>query len=271
MPKRLLPYLVLLLVFVAGCSRQSRQTATENLGNSPQQQVAQPAPPSAGQQQIPRPSPAVRQPGPGPAEPPQQAAQSPEQSPAVPETAPPPADQPQTADAPQPVFSAPAGAVLRVRLDQTLDTRRNRPGDRFTATLVHPVTVDRRVLIPSGTRFTGVVAVSRSSGRLRGRGRLGVRLVAFRLRGTTYRIASTYAARVSKAHKRRNIEIIGGGGGVGSVIGAIAGGGVGAAIGAGAGAAAGTVTAAVTGRRNVHLPAESLMVFRLETPVRVRG
>jgi len=56
---------------------------------------------------------------------------------------------------------------------------------------------------------------------------------------------------------------------VGAAIGAIAGGGKGAAIGAAAGAAAGTAGAAATGKMDVRLPAESILTYRLATPVTV--
>src|SRR5262249_27780619 len=69
---------------------------------------------------------------------------------------------------------------------------------------------------------------------------------------------------------RRTGEYIGGGALLGAVIGAIVGGGKGAAIGAGAGAAAGAGTQILTRGRTVSVPAESLITFRLEEPLRVR-
>jgi outer membrane lipoprotein SlyB len=77
-------------------------------------------------------------------------------------------------------------------------------------------------------------------------------------------------SRITGNHKKRDIGIIGGGAGVGAAIGAIAGGGKGAAIGAAAGAAAGTAGAAATGKMDVRIPAETVMVFTLQSPVRVR-
>jgi hypothetical protein len=44
---------------------------------------------------------------------------------------------------------------------------------------------------------------------------------------------------------------------------------VGAAVGAGAGAVAGTVGAAVTGKKQVVIPAETVVRFTLGAPVRV--
>ncbi len=161
----------------------------------------------------------------------------------------------------------PSGAVLRVRLDQTLDTDENQPGDKFDATLIEPVVVDGRTVIPKGTRFQGSITTAETSGRLSGKGVLTVKLDSFELNGKRYDITSTAASRITGGHTKRDIGIIGGSAAAGAAIGAITGGGKGAAIGAGAGAAAGTGAAAATGKQDVRLPAETVMVFTLQRPV----
>jgi hypothetical protein len=67
---------------------------------------------------------------------------------------------------------------------------------------------------------------------------------------------------------KRTGEFVGGGALLGAIIGAVAGGGKGAAIGAGAGAAAGAGTQVLTRGKNVNVPAESLLTFRLAQPLR---
>ena len=54
----------------------------------------------------------------------------------------------------------PAGTPLHVRVEEPLNTRRNRVGDSFFATLESPVEVDGAPLIPAGTRFTGRVTAA---------------------------------------------------------------------------------------------------------------
>ena len=168
-----------------------------------------------------------------------------------------------------PEVTVPAGTPLRVRLDQALDTKRNRAGESFTATLAEPVVVAERTVVPKGTEFGGHVITSAASGRLKGRAVLGVTLDSFDLQGKSYKIDTSADRRASTGHKKRDGLLIGGGAGLGAALGAVAGGGAGALIGAGAGAAAGTAGAAATGKKDVGLPAETLLTFSLRAPVRI--
>jgi hypothetical protein len=161
------------------------------------------------------------------------------------------------------------GTSVRVRLAQTIDTKRNRAGDPFSATLDEPLVVGDRVAVPRGTPFEGHVVTSNESGRFKGRAALALRLDSFTLRGVTYDVNTNRPSRVSRGHKKRNWLWVGGGSGGGAAIGAIAGGGTGALIGASAGAAAGTVGAAFTGKRHVVLPVESPVTFALQAPVAI--
>lgn len=163
----------------------------------------------------------------------------------------------------------PRGTVLHVRLDETVDTRRNRSGDQFAASLSEAVMLEGRTVLPRGTRFTGHVAESKASGRLEGRAMLSITLDSFQLDGKDYPVRTGYIDRVSTNHRKHNIALIGGGSGLGALIGAIAGGGKGALIGAGAGAAAGTAGAAATGKRELSIAAESPLAFPLKSPVRL--
>ncbi len=200
------------------------------------------------------------QPYPAAAQPP-----APEPPPNAERVAPPDAQMP-VADVPdqRAEIVIPSGTPIHVRLNQTLDTRRNRSGDRFTATLTSPVEDNGRVLVPRGSTFTGHVTVAQPSGRMEGRAVLGVTLDSFEINGARHPVVTSRASRVSAKHKKRNLALIGGGSGLGALIGGLAGGGKGALIGAGAGAGAGVAGAELTGKMQVALPAESLLTFRLE-------
>ena len=162
-----------------------------------------------------------------------------------------------------------SGTVVAVRLSRALSTVRNRTGDTFQATLDEPLVVGDKEVLARGTRFTGHVTRSAASGRLEGRAVLAMTLDAFEAGGRRYPIATSVNTRVSEAHKKRNIEVIGGGTGIGALVGGLTGGGKGAAIGAAAGAAGGAGVAAATGKKDVEVPAETLFRFSLKTPVTV--
>ena len=168
-------------------------------------------------------------------------------------------------------LTLPAGSRLSVRLGQSLDTKRDKPGTPFTAHVTSPLVHEGRVVIPRGAVCHGHLTESKPSGRLKGRAVMRLRLDSVAVNGRKYTIDTAGSSFVSKNHKKRNLALIGGGAGTGAGIGAIAGGGVGALIGAGAGATAGTVGAVVTGQRNVHLASETLLTFRLREPVRVQN
>jgi hypothetical protein len=163
----------------------------------------------------------------------------------------------------------PKGTALHVRIDENLDTKRNRAGDQFRASLAEPVVVEGKTVVPKGTRFVGHVTESQASGRLEGRAELALTLDSFELAGKDYPVHTGSIDRVSANHKKHNIAMIGGGAGLGALIGGLAGGGKGALIGAGAGAGAGTATAAATGKKEVAVAAESLLSFPLKAPVTI--
>ena len=184
----------------------------------------------------------------------------------------PPAAEPAAAEPPAPARAEiliPSGTTLHVRLDSGVDTRRNRAGDGFTATLSRPVTLRGGTAIPAGTRFRGHVTEAAASGRLKGRPVLALTLDSFHLEGREHPLRTSHVERVGPAHKKRNAILIGGGAGLGAAIGAIAGGGKGALIGGAAGAGAGTAGAAATGKEQLSIPAESALVFTMRAPVRM--
>ena len=153
-------------------------------------------------------------------------------------------------------YSVYANQVLRVRINQELNSETARVGDTFTSTLVDPVYSKNGVLLaPQGSTVSGsVIAVQRAQKN----GKPAVLDVAFtglRLPSGLHRSISGSLTDLESstgssdnegsvtAHKtsHRKVKFIGGGAAGGAVIGAIAGGGKGAAIGAGVGAVAGIV------------------------------
>jgi hypothetical protein len=161
--------------------------------------------------------------------------------------------------------------MVEARVNDALSTRTNRVGDKFSAVLELPVSINGQEVIPRGARVQGRVTTSTPSGRLKGRAALGITLEAIEYRGQMVPVSTNLDTKTSAAHKKRNIFMIGGGAGAGALIGGLVGGGKGAAIGAGAGGAAGTGVAAGTGKFEVDIPAETVFAFRLRAPLQLQN
>ncbi len=168
---------------------------------------------------------------------------------------------------PTPV-TIPQGTTLEVRLDQGLSSKTG-SGAPFTATVVAPIIVQGKTVIPKGAVAHGRVVESHEGGHLEGVSRVGVELDGVEVDGKTYALDTNEIRRIGKSHKKRNWILIGGGTGVGALIGGIAGGGKGALIGTLAGGGAGTAGAALTGKKSIYLPAETLLRFRLDQPISI--
>ncbi len=161
----------------------------------------------------------------------------------------------------------PADTTIQARIDQNLSTKRSHTGEQFHATLDAPLVIDGQEVIAKGAAMQGTVIMCKASGRFKGRGEIAIRLDSIEYHGQQVAIVTALDAKLSGAHKKRDIAFIGGGAGTGAVIGAVAGGGAGAAIGAGAGATAGFVGVVITGKRQVVIPAEMVFTFHLKAPV----
>ena len=154
-------------------------------------------------------------------------------------------------------YSVYANQVMRVRLNDELDSEKARLGDTFTATLVDPVYSRSGVeLAPQGSTINGRVTNVQRAQKNGKPATLDVQFVSMVLPNGLRRTINGSLTDLSTstgtsnnegqatAHKttHRKAKFIGGGAAGGAVIGAIAGGGKGLAIGAGVGAVAGALT-----------------------------
>jgi len=171
--------------------------------------------------------------------------------------------------APKPLV-VPAGTILTVRLGNTLSTKSSHSGDTFTGTIAEPVSVDGKVAIPDGAEATGSVTDSQGMGHFKGGALLRIVLTSVTVKGQSVPVETSANSHSEKGKGKRSAVVIGGGAGLGALVGALAGGGKGAAIGAAAGAGAGTAGAAFTGNKEIVLPAESAVSFKLLQPITVK-
>jgi hypothetical protein len=183
-----------------------------------------------------------------------------------------PADKPgvlgQIFESARPIAVA-QGTALDVVLNQTISSGDTRSGDSFEATLAAPIVIDGRTAIPQDAVVRGHVVDAQGSGRLKGVAQLDLTLDSLQANGTNYDLQTSHVTRTGENHSKRNGELIGGGAGLGALIGGIAGGGKGALIGGAAGAGAGTGTAAYTGKKDIRIPAETHLLFRLSRPLTI--
>ena len=92
--------------------------------------------------------------------------------------------------------------------------------------------------------------------------------------GTRYLVATNDVTRNGNqglGANRRTAEMVGGGAALGTLIGVLVGHGKGALIGAGVGAAAGAGGQVLTKGKNVQVPAETVLNFKLERDLRLQA
>ncbi len=194
-------------------------------------------------------------------------------------TTPPPAGQPRPAPtdpavsavpppppappAPENV-SIPAGTSLAIRIDQRISVKTSHAGDQFTGEVVEPITAsDQSVLVPKGAPVKGVVAASHKRGHFKGASLLELRLTALTLNGTEYPLTTRDLAERKKGKGKRTAAMVGGGAGLGMIVGGVATGGLGLVVGGLVGGGGGAAAAGLTGNRDLDIPAESIVHFKL--------
>ena len=171
---------------------------------------------------------------------------------------------------PKPIV-VPADTVLTVVLDQAVGSKISTPGQAFSATVQSPVEVDGRMAIPKGSRASGIVKDAKPAGRFKGAATLSLTLTSVSVKNEDYNITTSAPTEASKGKGKRTAALVGGGAGGGALIGGLAGGGKGALIGGLIGAAAGTGGAGLTGNRDLTLPAETQLRFKLLEPLEIKS
>jgi hypothetical protein len=170
-------------------------------------------------------------------------------------------------------FELAAGTEISVRNNETIDSATAAEGQGFAAEVPKDVLDSSgAVAVPRGSKAQLVIVSASKGGRIKGASDLVLTLGSVSVGGRRYAVDATDVQQRGKAGlgaNKRTAEYTGGGAAIGAIIGAIAGGGKGAAIGAGAGAGAGALTQILTKGKAIRVPAESVLTFRLDTPLRI--
>jgi outer membrane lipoprotein SlyB len=164
-------------------------------------------------------------------------------------------------------ITVPAGTRILIRMVDSIDSTKQKTGDRFTASLETNLQAEDTVVAPRGSKLYGRLAQASSAGRMSGSSELTLELTDIVINGTAYPLlTSTYEVK-GKGEGGNTTKKVVGGAGLGALIGGIAGGGKGAGIGAAAGAATGTAVAGAKKGQQLQIPSETLLEFRLQQPV----
>lgn len=159
--------------------------------------------------------------------------------------------------------SIPAGTLVEVRTNQSIDARDQADRRVYTGTVNQDVAnPDGVLLIPRGSQAELMVNSV-------GEHELAVDMESVTVNGRRYMVSAQdyqQSRRAGVGENKRTGEFVGGGALFGTIVGAIAGGGKGAAIGALAGGAAGAGTQTLTRGREVRIPSETVLKFRLDRP-----
>ena len=183
---------------------------------------------------------------------------------------PPPAPEPPPPPPPPPPLVLKAGTPLTIKTSQALSSKDSQTGQTFLGTLAQPVSAGGRPALPAGATVSGTVVTAKTKGKIKGEGQLDLALTSVTVGSHTYQIQTGVLSSTTKGKGKRTAATTGGGAAGGALIGGIAGGGKGAGIGALVGAGAGFVGGALTGNKQIEIPAESALTFTLSQSLTLR-
>lgn len=185
-----------------------------------------------------------------------------------------PAFGPDAAPSPQPPgngpLTLPAGTLITVRTTQPLSSDHNQAGDGFNAVLQQPIVANGVVVARRGQTVLGTVTEAVKAGRATGVSHLGLQVGQLTLvDGQQMPVRTNLLERKGNTSVGRDAVGIGATAGVGAAVGAGVAGGLGAGVGAAAGGVLGTMGVLLTRGQPTIVYPETLLVFRLESPVTI--
>jgi hypothetical protein len=175
-----------------------------------------------------------------------------------------------TAPPPSGAKVIPSGSNLLVRTNETIDSTNSYQGQTYSATIAEDVSdTAGGVAIPAGSPAQMLVRSISTGGAVHS-AEVVLDLYSVTLGKKQYTVVTSDVAESNRkgvGTNRRTAEYLGGGPALGSLMGGLFGGGKGAGIGALAGARSGFVGQVFTRGKQVRVPAESTLRFRLAKPL----
>jgi hypothetical protein len=168
----------------------------------------------------------------------------------------------------------PSGTLMSVEFNERLSSDESQAGQRFTARVIDPVTVDGRTAIAVGSVVQGKVVEVVPSKRIGGKARLSLDFDSVRVGSRDEVPIEASLHSQAKGQTKKDAATIGGATAGGAILGRIIGhqrdqDADGTAVGAVVGAAIGTAIAASNQGEAATIPAGATVTIRLDTPVRV--
>jgi BON domain len=179
--------------------------------------------------------------------------------------APPPPPPPPVAK----TVTLPAGTVIPIRMTETLDSASTQSNSVFHGSLSGDLIADGMVVAKSGASVVGRVITAKDATHFSGSSELSIELTRLDTVDHPVDLVTDAFTKQGNGRGKNTAAKTGGGAAVGAIIGALAGGGKGAAIGAVTGGGVGAGVNAVTRGQQVQIPTETLVSFRLQSPITV--
>jgi len=167
------------------------------------------------------------------------------------------------------VVTLAAGTVVTVQMIDGVDSKTSQPGTEFKASLASPLALGDQVVITQGSDASVRLEAAKQAGHMKGSSELQLQLVSLTRKGKTYSVQTDFFQAKGGSRGKQTGKRMAGGALIGGVIGGIAGGGKGVAIGAGAGAGGAALVQAVTKGKEVKVPSETKLDFKLSAPLEV--
>jgi outer membrane lipoprotein SlyB len=169
-----------------------------------------------------------------------------------------------------PSTTLPSGTEFSVRTNEAIDSKSASIGQRFSAQIAADILDNNgAVRIPKGSDAQLVIRTNGDSDS-----NLVLDIDTVSISGTQYAVSTgdlTEKGGEGLGANKKTGVMVGGGAAVGTLIGALIGGGKGAAIGAVVGAGAGAGGVVLTKGKEVKVPSETLLNFRLDQDLRLQA